>query len=155
MANAKGTPTANRSGGGSHRVYRKCWAIVGDISGFFFFLNEARRRFAFSMKCRLPTRSSRSLCRSKGPRTRSGPSGHWTNVEIGSGESPLAGPLISHLAWGVPRCPSWLRELSEACDEMCIQGEQASKGSHSRTFKNIQPPGLASQTTKVLVPPQP
>ena len=100
------------------------------------------------MKCRLPTRSSRSLCRSKRPRTRSGPSGYWTNVKIGSRESPLAGPLISHLAWGVPRCPSWLRELSEVCDEMCIQGEQASKGSHSRTFKNIQLPGLASQTTK-------
>ena len=58
-------------------------------------------------------------------------------------------------AWGVLRCPSWLRELSEVYDEMCIQGEQASKGSHSRTFKNIQLPGLASQTTKVLVPPQP
>jgi hypothetical protein len=102
------------------------------------------------MKCRLPTRSSRSLCRSKRPRTRSGPSGYWTNVKIGSREGPLAGPLISHLAWGVPRCPSWLRELSEVCDEMCIQGEQASKGSQSRTFKNIQLLGLASQTTKVL-----
>ena len=35
----------NRPGGRSHRVYRKCWAIVLYISGFFFFLNEARLIF--------------------------------------------------------------------------------------------------------------
>jgi hypothetical protein len=41
----------------------------------------------------------------KRPRTRSGPSGHWTHVEIGSREGSVAGPLISHLASAVSRCP--------------------------------------------------
>jgi len=36
--------------------------------------------------------------------------GNRTHVEIGSREGPVAGPLISHLASAVPRCPSRLRE---------------------------------------------
>ena len=61
--------------------------------------------------CRLGRRDPRGAAADPGwPRTRSGPSGHRTHVEIGSREGPVAGSLISHLASAIPRCPSRLRE---------------------------------------------
>src|SRR5688572_13823052 len=52
---------------------------------------------------------------------RSGPSGHRTQVEIGSREGPVAGLLISHLASAVPRCPSRLRERPDLLHAVALR----------------------------------
>ena len=56
--------------------------------------------------CRLGRHDPRRAAADSGwPRTRSGPSGHRTHVEIGSREGPVAGPLICHLASAAPIKP--------------------------------------------------
>jgi hypothetical protein len=46
------------------------------------------------------------------PRTRSGPSGHRTHVEIGSREGPVAGPLIGMSSLSYLSLTAWTRQGS-------------------------------------------